>query len=64
MQCDEKQINYINFEGTSFVEVREIVRRLVHAPVERLYYCKVGSITELKNQEDVEAFLTVGYKCK
>lgn len=34
-----------------------------------MYYCKVGialrvGIAELKNDEDVGAFLTAGYKCK
>lgn len=69
VEGDEKQITDIDFEGMSFVEVREIVRRLVHAPLVRMYYCKVGiplsvGIKELNKDEDVEAFLTAGYEGK
>ncbi|GKA38974.1 hypothetical protein Tco_0731525 [Tanacetum coccineum] len=44
----------------------EIVKRLVHGLVKRLYYCKVGSplksIKELKIYSDFDAFLLLGYE--
>ncbi|PWA80923.1 calcium/proton exchanger [Artemisia annua] len=56
---DIKQITDVRFE----------VKHLVHSPLRRLYYCKVGTplrlgIKEIKNDDDVQAFLTVGYETK
>nr|GEW13410.1 hypothetical protein [Tanacetum cinerariifolium] len=68
-QEDLKQITYVNFEGMSYEDLREIVRRLVHGLVMRLYYCKINTpltigIKKLKTDEDVEKFLTIGYENK
>ncbi|PWA78041.1 hypothetical protein CTI12_AA102080 [Artemisia annua] len=50
-------------------EDNDRVSQLVHNPLRRLYYCKVGTplilgIKEIKNDDDVEAFLIVGYETK
>ena len=69
MEGDEKQITDINFEGMSFNELFEVVKHLVHSPLRRLYYCKVGTplkvgIKELKNDDDVQSFLKCGFESK
>ncbi|GJZ22628.1 hypothetical protein Tco_0559667 [Tanacetum coccineum] len=38
---DENQITDIRFEGMSFVQFREVIRKLVQVLVASLYYCKV-----------------------
>ncbi|GJY88502.1 hypothetical protein Tco_0503130 [Tanacetum coccineum] len=40
---DIKQITDIQFEGMSYVQFRDVIRKLVHGPVASLYYCKVGT---------------------
>nr|GFC59395.1 hypothetical protein [Tanacetum cinerariifolium] len=66
---DEKQITDIQFEGMSFVQFREVIRKLVHRPVVSLYYCKVGTplrinIKPIKNDSDVGQFVNFAYKNK
>ncbi|PWA74663.1 RNA-directed DNA polymerase, eukaryota [Artemisia annua] len=66
---DIKQITDVRFEGMSFDHLFDLVTHLVHNPLKRLYYCKVGTplrlgIKEIKNDDDVEAFLIVGYETK
>ncbi|GJZ67395.1 calcium/proton exchanger [Tanacetum coccineum] len=53
----------------SYDNLRELVRKLVHAPVNSLYYYKVGKtlkqgLCSLKNDADVQGFLKVGYESK
>ncbi|GJW21453.1 hypothetical protein Tco_0032075 [Tanacetum coccineum] len=66
VEGDVKQITDVNFDGMTFNDLREIVKRLVHGLVKRLYYCKVGSplksIKELKSDSDVDVFLLLGYE--
>ncbi|PWA73284.1 hypothetical protein CTI12_AA262530 [Artemisia annua] len=69
MNYDEKQTTDINFEGMSFVQLFDVLRHLVHNPLRRLYYCKVGtplriSIKEITNDDVVQAFLTCAYESK
>jgi hypothetical protein len=69
MNYDEKQITDLNCEGMSCVQLLDVVRHLVHNPLRRLYYCKVGTplrlgIKEIRNNDDVHAFLTCGYESK
>ena len=69
MNHDEKQITDVNFEGMSCLELFDFVRHLVHNPLRRLYYCKVGTplrigIKQITNDEDVQAFLTCAYESK
>ena len=50
-------------------ELFDVVRHLVHNPLRRLYYCKVGTplrlgIKEIRNDDDVQSFLTCGYESK
>ncbi|GKD53702.1 calcium/proton exchanger, partial [Tanacetum coccineum] len=66
---DETQLTDFNFEGMSYDNLRELVRKLVHAPVNSLYYYKVGKtlkqgLCSLKNDADVQGFLKVGYESK
>nr|GEX03763.1 zinc finger, PMZ-type [Tanacetum cinerariifolium]GEY24858.1 zinc finger, PMZ-type [Tanacetum cinerariifolium] len=66
---DEKQLNGFDFEGMSYDNLRELVRKLVHAPVNSLYYCKVGKtlkqgLRPLENGADVQEFLKVEYESK
>ncbi|GKB91151.1 hypothetical protein Tco_0963423 [Tanacetum coccineum] len=66
VEGDMKQITDVNFDGMTFNDLREIVKRLVHGLVKRLYYCNVGSplksILKLKSDSDVDAFLPLGYE--
>ncbi|GJX14918.1 splicing factor [Tanacetum coccineum] len=66
VEGDVKQITDVNFDGMSFNDLREIVKRLVHGLVKRLYYCKVESplksLKELKIDSDVDAYLLLGYE--
>ena len=69
MNFDKKKITDLNFEGMSCVELFDVVRHLVHNPLRRLYYCKVGTplrldIKEIKNDVDVHSFLTCGFESK
>ena len=66
---DIKQITDVRFEGMSFDQLFDLVKHLVHNPLRRLYYCKVGTplrlgIKQIKNDDDVQAFLIVGYENK
>ncbi|GJV09585.1 hypothetical protein Tco_1347241 [Tanacetum coccineum] len=66
VQGNLKRITDIDFEGMSFKDLTEIVRRLVHGLVKSLYYCKTGKklglgIKEIKSDYDVDAFLKLGY---
>ena len=69
MNYDEKQITDLSFEGMSCVELFDVVSHLVHAPLKRLYYCKIGTplrigIKEIRNDDDVQAFVACGYESK
>ena len=69
MNYDEKQITDLSFEGMSFVQLFDVVNHLVHAPLKRLYYCKIGTplrigIKEIRNDDDVQAFVACGYESK
>ncbi|PWA66859.1 hypothetical protein CTI12_AA112880 [Artemisia annua] len=64
-----KPFDYLGGDIKQITDVRFEVKHLVHNPLRRLYYCKVGTllrlgIKEIKNDDDVEAFLTVGYETK
>ncbi|GJT71278.1 hypothetical protein Tco_1030564 [Tanacetum coccineum] len=66
---DEKQLTDFDFEGMSYDNLRELVRKLVHAPVSSLYYCKVRKtlkqgLCHLENDADVQEFLKTGYESK
>nr|GEY27368.1 zinc finger, PMZ-type [Tanacetum cinerariifolium] len=66
---DVKQIIDIQFEGMSYVQFRDVIRKLVHGPVASLYYCKVGTplrigIKPLQNDSDVDQFVNFAYKNK
>nr|GEU73930.1 hypothetical protein [Tanacetum cinerariifolium] len=66
VEGDVKQITDVNFDGMTFNDLREIVKRLVHDLVKRLYYCKVRlplkSIKELKSDSGFDAFLLLSYE--
>lgn len=69
LQGDEKQIIDIDFEGMSFTDFHEVITRLVHGIVYRLYYYPLRTplnvgIKEIKRDNDVEEFLRVGYENK
>ncbi|GJU96615.1 hypothetical protein Tco_1321371 [Tanacetum coccineum] len=62
---DEKQLTDFEFEGMSYDNLREVVRRLVHNPIHNLYYYKVGKklkkgLCELKIDADIKEFIRVG----
>ncbi|GKE20985.1 hypothetical protein Tco_1432497, partial [Tanacetum coccineum] len=64
---DVKQIADIQIEGMSFVQFREVIRKLVHDLVASLYYCKVGTplrigIKPLQNDSDVDQFVNFAYQ--
>ncbi|GJW14977.1 calcium/proton exchanger [Tanacetum coccineum] len=66
---DEKQLTNFDFEGMSYDNLRELIRKLVHSPVHSLYYCKFGKTLKqglcfLKNDADVQEFLRDGYESK
>ncbi|GKB55146.1 zinc finger, PMZ-type containing protein, partial [Tanacetum coccineum] len=66
---DIKQITDIQFEGMSYVQFRDVIRKLVHGPVASLYYCKVGTplrigIKPIQNDSDVDQFVNFAYKNK
>lgn len=66
IQGDVKQITDIDFEGMSYEDLTEIVKRLVLGLVKRLYYCKTGcklslGIKELQSDSHVVEFLKLGY---
>ncbi|GKD57714.1 hypothetical protein Tco_1291101 [Tanacetum coccineum] len=66
---DEKQLTDFDFEGMSYDNLRELVRKMVHSPVSSLYYCKVRKIIKqglcrLENDVDVQEFLKTGYESK
>ncbi|GKA55514.1 calcium/proton exchanger [Tanacetum coccineum] len=66
---DEKQLTDFDFEGMSYDNLRELVRKMVHSPVSSLYYCKVGKtikqgLCRLENDADVQEFLKTGYESK
>ncbi|GJU55510.1 hypothetical protein Tco_1229224 [Tanacetum coccineum] len=46
---DEKQITDIYFEGISFVQFLEVIRKLVQGPVASLYYCKVWTPLKIEH---------------
>ncbi|GJT58866.1 hypothetical protein Tco_1002399 [Tanacetum coccineum] len=51
----------------SFVQFREVIRKLVHGPVASLYHCKLGAplrigIKPIKNDSDVDQFVNFAYK--
>nr|GEY84927.1 zinc finger, PMZ-type [Tanacetum cinerariifolium] len=53
----------------SYANLRELVRKLVHAHVNSLYYCKVGKtlkqgLRPLQNGADVQEFLKAEYESK
>nr|GEW49221.1 splicing factor [Tanacetum cinerariifolium] len=65
MYGDEKHFTDFNLEGMPYDNLRELVRKLVHAPVSSLYYCKVGKTLKqglccLENDADVQEFLKAG----
>ncbi|GJR50451.1 zf-CCHC domain-containing protein [Tanacetum coccineum] len=63
-------INFVlKFEGMSYVQFRDVIRKLVHGPVASLYYCKVGTplrigIKPIQNDSDVDQFVNFAYKNK
>ncbi|GJV57108.1 zinc finger, PMZ-type containing protein [Tanacetum coccineum] len=64
-----KQITDIQFEGMSYVQFRDVIRKLIHGPVASLYYCKVGTplrigIKPIQNDSDVDQFVNFAYKNK
>ncbi|GKB35490.1 hypothetical protein Tco_0880432 [Tanacetum coccineum] len=66
---DKKQLTDFDFEGMSYDNLRELVRKMVHSPVSSLYYCKVRKIIKqglchLENDDDVQEFLKTGYESK
>ncbi|GJS34373.1 zinc finger, PMZ-type containing protein [Tanacetum coccineum] len=66
---DEKQLTDFDFEGMSYDNLRELVRKMVHSPVSSLYYCKVGKtikqgLCRLENDAGVQEFLKTGYESK
>nr|GEY77878.1 calcium/proton exchanger [Tanacetum cinerariifolium] len=53
----------------SYDNLRKLVRKPVHCPVNSLYYCKVGKtvkqgLRRLENDADVQEFLKTGYESK
>ncbi|GJZ40779.1 calcium/proton exchanger [Tanacetum coccineum] len=53
----------------SYVQFRDVIRKLVHGPVASLYYCKVGTplrigIKPIQNDSDVDQFVNFAYKNK
>ncbi|GJW04845.1 hypothetical protein Tco_1563701 [Tanacetum coccineum] len=66
---DEKQLTDFDFDGMSYDNLRELVKKLVHCPVSSLYYCKVRKpikqgLCRLENDADVQEFLKTRYEIK
>ncbi|GJS71633.1 hypothetical protein Tco_0704474 [Tanacetum coccineum] len=66
---DIKQITDIQFEGMSYVQFRDVIRKLVYGLVASMCYCKVGTplrigIKPIQNDSDVDQFVNFAYKNK
>ncbi|GKD06369.1 hypothetical protein Tco_1181343, partial [Tanacetum coccineum] len=66
---DEEQITNVDFKGITFNRFYEVIGRLVHGVLYRLYYYKVGmslrlGLKELKTNEDVHGFMRLTYESK
>nr|GEW05782.1 hypothetical protein [Tanacetum cinerariifolium] len=51
---DEKKITDIHFEGMSYVQVREVIVKLVHGPIVILYYCKINLYVEHRGYDALD----------